>query len=332
MLTELIDWSLRNRLLVLAGGVGLVVVGLISLSALNIDIFPDTTPVQVQINAVAPGLAPQEVESQITAPIEQGISGLPKLEQVRSLSKYGLSQVVVTFADGSDIYFARQQITERLGSVVLPVGMPRPTLGPVATGMGEVFHYLVTKDNSDLTELRTLQDWTIRPALRTVPGTAEINSWGGLQKQYQVLIDPQRLLKYDLNFDQVSAALRDNNLTVGGGALEQSGQMLLVRGTGRTTNVAQIGAVPVTTRQGVPVHVSDVAEVRTGAAQRMGGVTADGKGEVVLGLGFLLIHENGRDVTRGLSQKLADVGSMLPWSVRATPVYARTDLVDRVIE
>src|SRR6266481_1515537 len=250
MLTALIDWSLRNRLLVLAGGVGLVVVGLMSLSALNIDIFPDTTPVQVQINAVAPGLAPQEVESQITAPIEQAIGGLPRLQQVRSLSKFGLSQVVVTFADGSDVYFARQQITERLGSVVLPAGMPRPTLGPVATGMGEVFHYVITKDSSDLTELRTLQDWTIRPALRTVPGTAEVNSWGGLQKQYQVLIDPQRLLKYDLTFPQVVQAVRDNNLNIGGGSLNRAGEMMLIQGVGRTSTIDQIGKIPVAAREG----------------------------------------------------------------------------------
>src|SRR5262245_4442985 len=204
----------------LAGGLGFVVLGLYSLAGLNVDAFPDTTPVQVQINTVAPGLAPEQVESQITAPVEQGIGGLPALRQVRSISKFGLSQVVATFADGTDVYFARQQITERLGSVQLPEGMPRPTLGPVATGMGEVFHYLVASESggrvgaasraapaagparlsgptgADLTELRTLQDWVIRPALRAVPGTAEINGWGSLQKQYQVLIDPDRLLKY----------------------------------------------------------------------------------------------------------------------------------------
>src|SRR5262249_34685273 len=153
-----------------------------SLRQLSMDAFPDTTPVQVQINTVAPGLGPLEVESQITFPVEQALSGLPKTKQVRSLSKFGLSQVVVTFADGTDVYFARQLVSERLAAVELPEGMPRPTLGPVATGSGEVFHYLVTSDRGDLTEARTAQDWVIRPALRTVPGTAEVNSWGGLQK------------------------------------------------------------------------------------------------------------------------------------------------------
>src|SRR5947199_3717498 len=168
MLTAIIDWSLRNRLIVLAAALCFVVVGWFSWQRLNIDAFPDTTPVQVQINTMAPGLAPQEVESQITAPVEQAISGLPGLRQVRSVSKFGLSQVVVTFSDNIDVYFARQLIIERLGSVNLPQGIARPTLGPVATGLGEIFHYLLTSDRGDLTELRTLQDWVLRPALRTV--------------------------------------------------------------------------------------------------------------------------------------------------------------------
>jgi cobalt-zinc-cadmium resistance protein CzcA len=335
VLTTLIDWSLRHRFLVLAGAAGFIVLGLLSLAALNIDAFPDTTPVQVQINTIAPGRAPQEVESQITAPVEQAISGMPGLTQVRSVSKFGLSQVVATFADTIDVYFARQQITERMGSVVLPQGMPRPTLGPVATGLGEVFHYLVSgnrgANTEDLTQARTLQDWVIRPKLRTVPGTAEINSWGGLEKQYQVLIDPDRLLKYEVTFDQVVRALENNNLNVGGGALNLSGEMLLVHGSGRTADVSQIRAVPVTAREGVPVRVGDVAEVRVGSALRMGGVTADGRGEVVLGLGFLLIHENGRNVTRHLQQKLNQVKETLPRDMQATTVYARTDLVSQVI-
>jgi heavy metal efflux system protein len=331
MLTALIHWSLQHRFLVVAGGVGFVVLGLFSLAGLNIDAFPDTTPVQVQINTMAPGLAPQEVESQITAPVEHGIGGLPALRQVRSISKFGLSQVVATFADGTDVYFARQQIMERLGTIELPEGMPRPTLGPVATGMGEVFHYLVTSKRGDLVELRTLQDWVLRPALRTVPGTAEINGWGGLQKQYQVLVDPDLLLKFNVTFDQVTRALHDNNLNVGGGALDRAGEMLLVSGAGRTATVAQICAVPITARQGVPIRVGDVADVRTGAALRMGGVTADGQGEVVLGLGFLLMNENGRNVTQGLEEKLDQVRQTLPRDVEVKTVYARTELVNHVI-
>jgi cobalt-zinc-cadmium resistance protein CzcA len=331
LLTALIDWSLRNRFIVLAGALGFIVLGLLSLGQLNIDAFPDTTPVQVQINTVAPGLAPTEVESQITAPVEQGIGGLPGLEQVRSVSKFGLSQVVVTFADGTDVYFARQLINERLGAVELPEGMPRPTLGPVATGLGEVFHYLLTSDRESLADLRTVQDWVLRPALRTVPGTAEINGWGGVQKQYQVHVDPERLLRYDVTFAQVVQALHDNNLNVGGGKLDHSGEMLFVHGMGRTGTVEQIRNVPVTAREGVPVRVGDVAEVRTGGALRMGAVTADGKGEVVLGLGFLIINQNGHQVTQGLEKRLDEASKTLPPAVRVEPVYARTRLVDQVI-
>src|SRR5437899_798485 len=331
MLSALINWSLRNRFLVLVAALGFVVVGWVSLQQLNIDAFPDTTPVQVQINTMAPGLGPLEVEKQITFPVEQTISGLPGLQQVRSLSKFGLSQVVVTFQDGTDIYFARQLLTERLSTAQLPEGMPRPSLGPVATGLGEVFHYLLTSDQRDLAELRTLQDWVIRPALRTVPGTAEINSWGGLQKQYQVRIDPERLLKYDLTFPQVVQALHDNNLNVGGGNLQHAGEMLLIQGVGRTENLEQIRNIVVTVRETVPIRVGNVADVRIGAALRMGGVTAQGRGEAVLGLGFTIMNANGHEVTTRLAQKLDEVKKTLPADVHVTPVYQRTELVDQVI-
>src|SRR5437899_164810 len=170
--------------------------GAVSMRYLDIDAFPDTTPVQVQINTVAPALGPEEVEQQITFPIEQVIAGLPRLHQLRSVSKFGLSQVVVTFADGTDIYFARQLINERLSTVELPASIERPKMGPVSTGLGEVFHYVVTGKGNDLTELRTIHDWVIKPKLRTVKGTAEVNSWGGFEKQFQVRIDPRKLIKH----------------------------------------------------------------------------------------------------------------------------------------
>src|ERR1700733_11048476 len=173
-----------------------------SLGYLGIDAFPDTTPVQVQVNTFAPSLTPDEVERQITFPIEQAISGLPGLQPTRSLSKFGLSQVVVTFDDGTDIYFARQVINERLGTVQLPLGLERPKMGPVSTGLGEVFHYVVTGKGDDVTEFRTIHDWVIRPKMRTVRGVAEVNSWGGYEKQYQVRIDPNRLIKHALTFDE----------------------------------------------------------------------------------------------------------------------------------
>jgi cobalt-zinc-cadmium resistance protein CzcA len=334
MLNALIAWSLRNRFAVLVGALFFVALGWFSVQHLNIDAFPDTTPIQVQINTMAPGLAPVEVERQITFPVEQSISGLPGLKQVRSVSKFGLSQVVVTFDDSTDIYFARQLLNERLNSVELPEGMPRPRLGPVATGLGEVFHYLLTspdKDAQQLTELRTLQDWILKPALRTVPGTAEINGWGGLQKQYEVLIDPRRLQQFGLTHTQVVQALRDNNLNAGGGNTLRGGDMLLIQGIGRTDSLPKIRNIVIQARAGNPVLVSDVAEVRTGSALRMGGVTAQGHGEAVLGLGFLIMNENGHRVTLDLDAKFKEVKQNLSPDVKAEPVYKRTDLVDRVI-
>ena len=206
MLNWIIDTALRHRFLVILSAIVFSVAGAVALSHLDIDAFPDTTPVQVQINATASSLGPEEVEQQITFPVEQALSGLPRLQILRSVSKFGLSQVVVTFEDGTDIYFARQLVNERLSSVVLPQGIERPTLGPVSTGLGEVFHYIVSLRGWDfseaseaervekLTYLRTIHDWSIRPKLRTVRGVAEVNSWGGYEKQYQVRIDPDRLV------------------------------------------------------------------------------------------------------------------------------------------
>jgi cobalt-zinc-cadmium resistance protein CzcA len=344
MLNAIIDWSLRNRFLVLAGAVVFIVLGAWSLSQLDIDAFPDTTPVQVQINTMAPGLAPEEVERQITFPVEQAINGLPRLQQLRSISKFGLSQVVVVFTDGTDIYFARQMINERLSIAAIPEGIPRPRMGPVATGLGEVFHYIATpKERSaesgptaeqvqELTRLRTVQDWVIKPVMRTVPGTAEINGWGGYEKQYQVRIDPKELLHRGISFDQVIQAVRANNLVVGGGNLQQSGAMYLIRGLARTVNVEQIKKIVVATPQpGVPIYVGDVAQVEIGHDIRLGAVTSQGQGEVVLGLCFMLMGENSHTVTDRLKEKLDDVKKTLPADVELTTAYDRTELVDRVI-
>jgi cobalt-zinc-cadmium resistance protein CzcA len=336
MLNALIDWSLRNRFLVLIGVAIFACAGLYALPELPIDAFPDTTPVQVQINTTAPGLAPVQVEKQITFPVEQAISGLPRLTQVRSLSRFGLSQVTVVFADGTDIYFARQQVNERLNAVELPEGIGRPKMGPISTGLGEVYHYLVRdrdpKKETDPMRLRTVQDWVIRPSMRTVSGSAEINSWGGLERQYQVRIDPKRLLEYDLTFDQVTEAVRKSNLDVGGGYIEQSGASYLVRGLGRTNDVASIRRIVVATpRDGVPITVGDVAEVAIGHDLPSGGVTADGKGEVVLGLGFMLMGENSHDVTSRFKDKMTKVKKSVPADVEVAPVYDRTELVDLVI-
>ena len=344
MLNWIVDFSLRHRVLVIAVALVFAALGVFSLGHLDIDAFPDTTPIQIQINTIAPSLSPEETERQITFPVEQAISGLPGLDVVRSISKFGLSQVVVTFHDGTDIYFARQLVNERLGTVELPEGIERPQMGPVSTGLGEVFHYVLTYEGYDfsklpaeervnkLTELRTIHDWVVKPQLRSVPGVAEVNSWGGYEKQYQVRIDPNRLVKHSLTFDQVTEAVKDNNRNVGGGNISVGARMLLVHGQGRTVNVEQIKNIVVTAKDGQPIHVGDVADVEIGHEIRLGAVTAHGQGEAVLGLGFMLMGENGHEVTWALKNKLDEIRSTLPPGVTIQSVYDRTELVDHVID
>ncbi|MGE3457045.1 MAG: efflux RND transporter permease subunit [Kofleriaceae bacterium] len=331
MLNWIIDWSLRNRLLVLLGSGFIVVAGVLAFQRLPIDAFPDTTPVQVQVNTVAPALSPLEIERQATAPIEQAISGLPHLEEVRSLSRFGLSQVTVVFEDGTDIYLARQVVAERIASVTLPPGIERPQLGPVATGLGEVFHYIVTSDKRSLSELRTMHDWTIKPQLRSLGGVAEVNAWGGDERQIQIAIDPRKLQKYGLTLQQVAEAIEANNANVGGGVLDQAGQSSLIQGVGIVTKPAHIEAIVIAAHEGVPVRVRDVARVVDGREIRRGAVTADGKREVVLGLGFMLMGENSHEVTSKLESRLAEIKKSLPKDVDVQPVYERTTLVDRVL-
>lgn len=331
MLNRLIRWSIRHRLVVLGAGVAVAAFGLHAFLRLPIDAFPDTTPVQVQVNTVAPALSPLEVERQITAPIEQAISGLPGLEEVRSLSKFGLSQVTVIFEDGTDIYLGRQVVMERLGGVELPATIERPQLGPVATGLGEVFHYLVTGPGQSLAELRTIQDWVIKPQMRSVAGVAEVNTWGGDERQIHVVVDPATLQKHGLTLAQLVAALEANNANAGGGTLDQGGQSYLVHGVGIVTRPEDVGQIVVAARDGIPTRVADVARVVEGREIRHGAVTADGTGEAVLGLGFMLMGENSHDVTRRLKLRLEEVKKSLPADVRVDTAYDRTALVDRVL-
>jgi cobalt-zinc-cadmium resistance protein CzcA len=333
MLNSLIQFSLRNRLLVCLLSAVLMGLGIAAMSRLPIDAFPDTTPVQVQINTVAPSLNPLEIEQQITLPVELAIGGLPGLQNVRSVSKFGFSQVVATFDDSTGIYLARQLVSERLSGVELPEGIGRPQLGPIATGLGEVFHYLVTTDNTNrtLTELRELHDWVIKPELRKVPGVAEVNSWGGFEKQFHVVVEPERLIKYGLTFQDVFEALEANNRNVGGGQVVVSGDAMLVHGIGLATTVEQIGNIVVATHDGTPVRIRDVGRVQIDHEIRRGAVSADGKGERVLGLGFMLMGENSHVVTRKLAERLTVAQKALPEDVRVEVLYERTDLVDKVI-
>lgn len=333
MLNWLIGASLKNRLLVAVVALAMVIWGGRSLLRLPIDAFPDTTPVQVQINTTVPGLNAEEAEQQITVPVELAVGGLPGLSNIRSISKFGLSQVVATFDDDTSIFRARQLITERLQNAELPAGIARPQLGPISTGLGEVFHYVVRSDNTNrtLTELREIQDWIIKPELRKVRGVAEVNTWGGFEKQYHVITEPQRLVKYGLTFEALVEALEQNNQNVGGGQVVRNGQSLLVHGLGLTTNVQEIANIVITSHNGVPVRVGDVAAVQVDHEIRRGAVTGAGKGEIVLGLGFMLMGENSAEVTRGLKEKLAHVQKTLPKDVVAEVLYDRTELVDNVI-
>jgi len=331
MLNQIISWSLRNRFLVIVLSLVLVGMGLFAMSHLPIDAFPDTTPVMVQVNAVAPALSPVEIEQQVTLPVERALGGLPKLTEIRSVSKFGFCQVNTIFEDGMGVYLARQLVAERLGGVELPAGVEKPELGPISTGLGEIFHYIITSPTRGLAELTTLQDWVIRPQLQSVPGVAEINTWGGERKQYHVLADPDQLIKYDLTLDDVLTALEANNLSVGGGNISRGGELHLVQGLSLTTNEVEIGNIVLAAHDGVPIHIHNVAEIREGHELRRGGVTANGRGEVVHGLGFMLMGENAHVVTRRLEERLADVRKSLPLDVEVKVVYERTELVNQVI-
>ncbi len=332
MLNALITWSLRHRLLVIAITLVIVGGGIHALVHLPVDAFPDTTPVMVQINTSAPGLSPLEIEQQITLPVEQAIAGLPGLEDVRSISKFGLSQVTATMEEGTGIYFARQLIMERLQTVELPEGISPPEMGPVATGLGEIYHYLLTSETHSLRELTTLHDWVIKPRLMSVPGIAEVNTWGGEKKQFHVLTDPDLLIKYGLTLDDVMATLAKSNLNVGGGYIERAGELHLVQGVGLTTSLEEIGNLVITAREGVPVRILDIGEVREGHEIRRGAATAHGGGEVVLGLGFMLMGENSHEITSRLRERMAEIQASLPPGVTVTPVYERTELVDQVLD
>ncbi len=332
MLDAIITWSLRHRLIVILAWLGIAAAGVIAFLRLPIDAFPDTTPIQVQVNTVAPALSPLEIERQITARVEQGISGLPDLVEVRSLSRFGLSQVTVVFEDGTDIYRARQVVSERLRGVRLPTGVEPPTLGPVATGLGEIFHYLVTGDGVSASELRTTQDWIIKPQLGSVPGVAEVNSWGGEERQVQVVVDPTALQSRGLTLTDLADALGRNNLNVGGGTIDVAGEGSLVQGVALLTKPSDVEQVVVTAKDGVPVRVRDVAKVVEGHEIRRGAVTADGKGEVVLGLGFMLIGENSHDVTTRLDARLSEIRKSLPSGIHVQAVYQRTTLVEQVLD
>ncbi len=324
---------LEKWVLVLALVGILIGVGMWAMFNLPIDAVPDLTNVQVQINTSAPALSPLEVERQITFPIEVATAGLPDVEEVRSLSRFGLSQVTVAFKDHVNIYFARQLVQERLqvAKEDIPPGLGTPEMSPISTGLGEIFQYSLESPGRDLTELRTIQDWMVKPSLRSVPGVAEVNSFGGYEKQYHILIRPDALVKYDLTLRAVFESVASNNINVGGGYILKSAEQLIVRGVGRIESMEQIKSIVLTTHDGVPVRVSDVADVEIGAAIRQGAVSQDGKGEAVIGIVMMLMGANSRLVVENVKQRLAAVEKTLPEDVTLKPFYDRADLVSKTI-
>jgi len=339
-LERIIGFAIAHRWLMLALTLALVAVGVWSFRQLPIDVTPDITNVQVQVNTATPGYSPLEAEQRVTFPLETALAGLPGLDYTRSLSRYGLSQVTVVFKDGTDLYFARQQVGERIAQArsQLPEGLD-PEMGPIATGMGEIFMYIVQAapdarkaDGTPwtATDLRTLQDWVIRPQLRNVPGVTEVNTQGGYARQLHITPDPARMVALGFTFDDVVKAVAANNRNVGAGYIERNGQELLVRAPGQVADLDGIRDIVLDRRDGVPIRVRDVADVGEGRELRTGAATMDGE-EVVLGTVFMLVGANSRDVSQAAAARLEEANRSLPAGVSAIAVYDRTSLVDRTI-
>ncbi len=340
MFERLIQFAIEQRIIVLLAVLLMAGVGIASYQKLPIDAVPDITNVQVQINSAAAGFSPLETEQRITFPIETAMAGLPGLQQTRSLSRSGLSQVTVIFKDGTDLFFARQLVNERLqvAREQLPPGI-ETAMGPISTGLGEIFLWTVEAEDGALkedgtpytpTDLRVIQDWIIKPQLRNVPGVAEINTIGGFAKEYQIAPDPKRLAAYKLTLNDLVTALERNNANVGAGYIERSGEQLLIRAPGQVASIDDIANIVITSSDGTPIRVRNVAQVEIGRELRTGAATENGR-EVVLGTVFMLIGENSRSVSQAVAKKLEDINRSLPEGVVAVTVYDRTNLVEKAI-
>ncbi len=341
MIDSIIQFSIKQRWVILLLVLGTAILGAYNYTRLPIDAVPDITNVQVQINTEAPGYSPLEVEQRVTFAVENAMGGLPHLDYTRSVSRYGLSQVTVVFKDGTDIYFGRQLIAERLQEVKskLPPGL-EPSMGPIATGLGEIFMFTVTAEPSARneegkaytpTDLRTIQDWIIKPQLRNIPGVIEVNTIGGYEKQFHVTPDPNKLVTFDVTLRQLMEALDLNNANVGAGYIEKNGEQLLIRAPGQAEGIEDLLNIIVAHRDGTPILVKDVAEVVHGRELRTGAATVNGE-EVVLATVFMLVGENSRTVSSRIAAKLVEVNRSLPEGVKANAVYDRTTLVDSTIE
>ncbi|HXT99768.1 MAG TPA: CusA/CzcA family heavy metal efflux RND transporter, partial [Polyangia bacterium] len=335
VLNAVVAWSLRNRAIVLVATALLVLVGVRSAIELPIDAVPDVTNVQVQVITPAPALSPTEVEQYVTVPVERAMSGMPKLEEVRSISKYGLSVVTVVFNEGTDIYFARQMVMERMRDAeeAVPAMYGRPEMAPISTGLGEVYQFVVKGQHHSLMELEETLDWTIGPLLRSVPGIVEVNSFGGEDKQYQVVIDPKRLQAAGLSVGEVIHALERTNANAGGGYVEHNREQVVIGTVGLVTSLNDLKSVVVgATAQGVPITIENIGDVRFGARLRRGAATMDGKGEVVVGVAMMLMGENSRIVTERVKARLEELKPTLPPGIEIAPYYDRSELVNRTIK
>ncbi|WP_300658466.1 CusA/CzcA family heavy metal efflux RND transporter [Hydrogenophaga sp.] len=340
MFEKIIRFAIDQRWLVMLMVLGMAALGAYNYQRLPIDAVPDITNVQVQVNTAAPGYSPLESEQRITFPVETAMAGLPDLEQIRSISRYGLSQVTVIFKDGTDIYFARQLVNERIQEAKdkLPPGIA-PAMGPISSGLGEIYMWTVESEPGALkadgtpytaTDLREIQDWIIKPQLRNVPGVTEINTIGGNAKEFQVAPDTSKLMAHGLSLADLVQALERNNASVGAGYIERSGEQYLIRAPGQVSNIADIENIVIGTPQGVPLRVADVAKVLIGKELRTGAATENGR-EVVLGTVFMLLGENSRIVSQAVDKRMAEINKSLPAGVTATTVYDRTVLVDKAI-
>lgn len=341
LLERIVRFSIRHRWMMLVLTLGLIGVGIWSFTRLPIDATPDITNVQVQINTEAPGYSPLESEQRVTYPIETALAGLPRLDYTRSLSRYGLSQVTVVFEDGTDLYFARQQVAERLQQIrsQIPEGL-EPEMGPISTGLGEIFMYTIDAAPEAVkpdgtpwtaTDLRTLQDWVIRPQMRNTPGVTEVNTMGGFERQIHITPDPSRLVALGFTLHDIVDAVAANNQNMGAGYIERNGQQYLVRVPGQVGGIDEIRNIVLDRREGLPIRVADVAQVGEGPELRTGAATQNGE-EVVLGTVSMLVGSNSRSVAQAAAAKLQDANASLPEGVIATAVYNRTGLVERTMQ
>ncbi|MBI5536051.1 MAG: efflux RND transporter permease subunit [Deltaproteobacteria bacterium] len=334
VLSAIVAWSLRNRPVVIVATILFVLFGIRSSFSLPIDAVPDITNIQVQVITAAPALSPTEVEQYISVPVERGMAGIPRSTEVRSVSKYGLSVVTIVFHDGTDIYFARQMVNERIREVqeLVPEQYGRPEMGPITTGLGEIFQFVVRNDQMSLMQLEELLDWTIGPQLRTVPGVVETNSFGGEDKQYQIILDPKRLQAAGLSVAEVVSAVEKANANAGGGYLEFNREHFVIGTDGLVKSLEDLKRVVIgATPQGVPITVETVGDVQFGPRLRRGAASKDGKGEVVVGVALMLMGENSRTVTEGVRAKLAAIQPSLPKGTTIEPFYDRSVLVNRTI-